>query len=354
MIVHDYKKGQIGELVTDSTEYSVVMFGDSSLHGPYTMATKIRKAMPMIYHGEQGAFSLLYNLRDSLCEKSSEEKTQYVEGVLMTDGKWSEYQFEVERRLDKKNFRSNLVVTTANRLPVIWSIDICDSGIVGLSRFDRTGSTFARGWKYEMRESESAVHEELDWSAIEPANVRVYDDGILVVLESRSRMVSSPYMYYQPMPMYYQQPAFTGYRFSDSRIQSTSHDSWTYRLNSSGFVFAFVEFSGKVRWKTVVDRSGTTEFEWQSGGGFDSDGLVSIGPTIGTQLPMAWRDVDNKRIVTASIDLTNGVISDLRGVVSIDDTASWYARKWTPDGKLRCLTTIKGREIVPLIIDPTK
>ncbi|MBK6290993.1 MAG: hypothetical protein IPP80_02200 [Ignavibacteria bacterium] len=353
-IVNDYKKGLIGELVTDSTDYSVLMLGDGSVHGPFTMATKIPKVVPMVYHGEQGTFSLMYNLRDSLCEKPSEEKIRYVEGGLLTNGTWSEYQFELERRLDKKNFRSNLVATTSNKQPVIWSIDICDSGIVGVSRFDRSGSSFVRGWKYEMRESETSVREGLDWAVIEPANVRVYDDGILIVLESRTRTFASPSMNYMPMPIYYQPGMNAGYRFSDSRIQSTSLDSWTYRINSRGFVFVFVEFSGKVRWKTVIDRNGTSELEWQSGGGHDSDGMLSIGPTIGTQLPMAWRDVDNKRIVTAFIDLASGDISDHKGVVSIDDMASWYARKWTPDGKLRCLTSIKGREIVPLIIDATK
>lgn len=346
------REGEIGDVDTDTTLFAVMSLPDLRMSGPHTIAVNSPSRLPDVYHGENNAFTLVYHQRDSLCDEPTEEKTRYVEGGILQRGAWTRFQFPIERQREKKGYRTALVATTSGDQPVIWTIDLCDSGIVRVSRYDRDGQSFRRGWSYDLRERESFVHEDLKWARAQPVGARVYSDGVLLAFEERSTIFTasaSPFIYYPPVP--YRMPAIPRTGFSDGRIQTTSLDSWSSLFESDGFAFFFVDLSGKVRWKTIIDRGGTSTRQNQKLGHSYADGLLSIGPAIGTRVPMVWRDMDKDRIVTASIDLTNGVISDLRGVVLLDEDAYWYARKWTPDGVLRSLTTIEGRETVPLIID---
>jgi hypothetical protein len=357
MLRFESREGEIGDVDTDTTVYALMSLPDLRLSGPHTMAVNEPSRLPEVYHGENDAFTLVYLLRDSLCEERTKEKTRYVEGGIERNGVWSPFQFSIDRRLDRKNFRTELVVTTSGDQPVIWAIDICDSGIVSLARYDRDGSGFRRGWSYDLRERESFVHEELNWNRARPVGARVYEDGVMLVFEERHTIYTAsnlPSMtfYMPPVPM--AMPSIPRVRFSDGRIQTTSLDSWGGLFESDGLAFFYIDLAGKVRWRTIIDRGGTTELKSQTLGHSYADGLVSIGPALGNRVPMAWRDMDKDRIVTASIDLTNGVISPVTGAVLIDEEAYWYARQWSPDGVLRSLTTMEDRETVPLIIDMSR
>lgn len=352
MLRFESREGEIGEVDTDTTVFAVMSLPDLRMSGPHAIAVNSLSMLPSVYHGENNAFTLVYQQRDSLCDEPTEEKIRYVEGGILQEGAWTRFQFPIERQLEKEGFRTALVATTSGDQPVIWTIDICDSGIVRVSRFDRNGPSFRRGWSYNLPERESFVNQNLDWARAQPVGARVYEDGVLLAFEERSKIYTenfSPSMAYPP----FRDPELSipRNRFSDGRIQTTSLDSWSGLFESDGFAFFFLDFSGNVRWRKVIDRGGGPSRTHQKLGHSHADGLLSIGPAIGTRVPMVWRDMNRHRIVTASIDLWNGTISDIRGVVLLDDEAYWYARKWTPDGVLRSLTTIEGRETVPLIID---